>query len=615
MKYKKVHSNNKSILIKIIILVIITLCHVFLLFESLKTNDSNSNLNENIITIIISYIATIYCIVQEIYALTKQSDSRFEYQNKHEIPFIDRKELLTEIIDSSFKEINNNNFYFIKNIRYGEKNGKTSLSKRLCYELQKIKDKRDNILVDNKLLDKRIGNIIYLDYGKYGESFIEEVKLNHTYIKGKKNIVVIKNSCNNAFIWDTELEDRDIFFIFLNFNNNSNNQLFFSDDKIVQLIQELKKNPKYSYIYDMNKKGDINDIASKLGNISHNNIGTIIDVLMSNEFETLLSTDKQFIDFYFEIKNGNYKKAKELYEKIDNTQNKNTIFKYKKEFELANLNHFLGKYTESLGQLEILLSKLMIDQNILLTNVGKNMCDDIILLQAHINKHLGKFNEALDILNKNDSSEQTIPFQRAFFSISIFQLNSHFNHDNTWNNFLNDLKHKMWKFKNDRTIKNSDYYFYETYYPIVKFYTEKYNKKVVPKLINIENQAINFYQKEERRYLTNCYFIKAELYRIIKKWNAAQKYYKLCYDVYCSNGDKDILYLLAYTCKAIYITEKVQLNLDSNFDYESVIELCKREEEFCFHQHLISMMEIAEHDNETYKKWKSLFEITINPIP
>lgn len=354
------------------------------------------------------------------------------------------------------------------------------------------------------------------------------------------------------------------------------------------------------------------NIASKLGALSHNNIGTIIDILSSNEFETLLETDEYFLDFYFEIKNGNYNEAQKLYNQLPSHSRNNKILIYKYDFELANLKHFLGKYEEGLNDLEILFANILTDNDFINSNLGENLYIEILLLKSHIKKHLGCFSQAIEILDSIPNSEN-ITVQRAYFSASIFYLNECEIRSKQWNIWLKELYKKMDKFIKMRSNINSDFYFYETFFPIVKFYSENFDIQIISELIEMEDKAIKYYIKHERRYLTNCYFIKAELYRISEQWKDAEEYYNRCYDIFCNNGDKDILYLLAYTIKAIFISDNVSLKID--FDINQIINECKQTEGFDFHQRLISNLELAERDHDIYKKWKTHFHSTINPIP
>ena len=616
IRYKKVLKRNKKLFTYFLVSSIFIICNIFTFIDAFA---SGGNDKWRIVALGSSFLMEclgfLYCVIQDINNAIKEAPSRFIFDNGSTgIPFVDREELLESIIHESVKRIQDNNFYYTRNIRYGERNGKTSFSKKLCYEIQRIKDKDENaVKVSCPKFYKQIGNIFYINYTNYSDSFATRIKTEFTYIKGKKNIVVVDNSYDNLCLWTDDLADRDVFFIFLNFNANSDDALFFADDKIKELLIRLQTIPAFSSISAEKTEEEISMIASKLGSISNNNIGTIIDLLLSNEFSILLETDKQFVDFYFAIKHGKYQEAALLYRKIPTPPIKQEILRYKLKFEQANLTHFLGDYNTAYKDLELLLAEICNDQKFIKSSIGEFLYTDIVLLQAHVKKHQGAFDDAASILMNVTENYRSIPWLRSHFSIDILRMNELIHPTYDWDNLLDNLYLKMEAFKEKRKIRNSDYYFYEAYYPIVCFYKNKFNKGMIPELIKIEDQAISYYEKEERRYLTNCYFIKAELYRIVRDWKNAEEFYSRCYNIFCHNGDKDILYLVAIACKCLQRFEKIQLNIP--FDWDSAIEDCKKREGYDFHNRLISQIELACIDKEVCKHWFQHYRVTINPIP
>ena len=616
VRYKKVLRRSKKIFEYFLVSTIFIICNIFTFIDVLASGENDKL---RIVALVCSFfmecLGFLYCVVQDINNSIKDVPPRFIFDNGVTgIPFVDREELLESIIQESAKRIQDNHYYYTKNIRYGEHNGKTSFSKKLCYELQRIKDKDKNaIKVSYPKFYKQIGNIFYINYANYSDSFVSRIKTEFIYIKGKKNIVVVDNSYDNLCLWTDDLADSDVFFIFLNFNANSEDALFFADDKIKELLIRLQTIPTFSSISAGKTEEEVSMIASKLGSISNNNIGTIVDLLLSNEFSILLETDKQFVDFYFAIKHGKYQEAALLYHEIPTPPINQKILRYKLKFEQANLTHFLGDYNAAYEDLELLLAEICLDQKIMESSIGEILYTDIVLLQAHVKKHQGAFNDATSILMNVTENYRSIPWLRSHFSIDILRMNELIQPSCDWTVLLDNLYLKMEAFKEKRKIRNSDYYFYEAYYPIVCFYKNKFNKSMIPELIKIEDQAISYYEKEERRYLTNCYFIKAELYRIMEDWKNAEEFYGRCYNIFCHNGDKDILYLVAITCKCLQCFENVPLNIP--FDWDSAIEECKKREGYDFHNRLISQMELARIDKEVCKYWLQHYRVTINPIP
>lgn len=616
VRYKKVWKKSRKLFTYFLVSSIFVACNIYTLLDALASGVNDKLRTAALVSsFLMECLGFLYCAVQDINNAIKDVPSKFVFDNGSTgIPFVDREELLESIIHESVKRIQDNHHYYTRNIRYGERNGKTAFAKKLCYEIQRIKDKeKDAINISYPKFSKQIGNIFYINYANYSDSFNSRIKTEFTYIKGKKNIVVVDNSYDNLCVWTDDLADSDVFFIFLNFNSNSDDALFFADDKIKELLIRLQTLPAFASISAGKTEQEISAIATRLGSISNNNIGTIIDLLSSNEFTILLETDKQFVDFYFAIKHGKYEEATQLYNIIPTPPAKQKIMQYKLKFEHANLTHFLGNYNAAYEELELLLAEICNDQNFVESSIGEILYTDVVLLQAHVKKHQGAFDNAAMILKNVSESHRSIPWVRSHFSIDILRMNELIQPSQDWDALLDNLFLKMETFKEKRKIRNSDYYFYEAYYPIVRFYKSKFDKGIISELIKIEDQAIAYYEKEERRYLTNCYFIKAELYRIIGDWKNAEEFYARCYNIFCHNGDKDILYLVAIACKCLQRFEKIRLNIP--FDWDGAIEECKKREGYDFHNRLISQMELASIDKEVCKYWFPHYRVTINPIP
>lgn len=616
VQYKKVWEKSRKLFAYFLVSCIFIACNIFTLLDALASGVNDRLRTTALVSsFLMECLGFLYCAIQDINHSIKDVPSKYIFDNGSTgIPFVDRDELLESIIHESVKRIQDNHYYYTRNIRYGERNGKTAFAKKLCYEIQRIKDKeKDSINVSYPKFSKQIGNIFYINYANYSDSFSSRIKTEFTYIKGKKNIVVVDNSFDNLCLWTDDLADSDVFFIFLNFNSSSDDALFFADDKIKELLIRLQTIPAFASISAGKTEQEICAIATRLGSISNNNIGTIIDLISSNEFTILLETDKQFVDFYFAIKHGKYEEATRLYNLIPTPPAKLKIMQYKLKFEHANLTHFLGDYNAAYEELELLLAEICNDQNFVESSIGEILYTDIVLLQAHVKKHQGAFDNAAMILKNVTESHRSIPWVRSHFSIDILRMNELIQPSHDWESLLDNLIMKMEKFKEKRKIRNSDYYFYEAYYPIVRFYKSKFDKGIISELIKIEDQAIAYYEKEERRYLTNCYFIKAELYRIKGDWKNAEEFYSRCYNIFCHNGDKDILYLVAIACKCLQRFEKILLNIP--FDWDGSIEECKKREGYDFHNRLISQMELASIDKEVCKYWLPHYRVTINPIP
>lgn len=608
---------GKKVIWYIAIALLVITFNMINLIDTFLTNPNMSLTLQTVAPIaafFVNCLSLLYCIIQDIIQSIQEIQPQFILDQKNAIPFVDREELLSDVLSGVFAKITEHGYYYTKNIRYGVHNGKRSFAQKLCWELQRIKtEKLQGLYGFDAKTASKIGNIFLVDYARYSESFELHIKTEFTYIKGKINIVVVINSCDDLLLWTDALKDKDVFFIFLNFNTNSQDALFFADDKIVELLHRLQTIPAYSSLCAGKTEEEICAIAAKLGGISHNNIGTMIDLLSSDEFSLLLETDELFIDFYVALKHGKYQEAEKLYHTLPAPSHANRVLQYKLKYEGANLAHFLGRYDEANQSLDLLIAEMFTDTSFISSPFGEVLYFDSTLLQSHILKHQGRFSDAAEMLNRIGNRQRNNVWLRAHFAINIFQLNELILPTQEWDLILKTLAQKMESFQEQRKLINSEYYFYEAYYPIVSFYTNHFDCSIIPDLIKIEDRAIDYYEVNERRYVTNCYYIKAELLRINQQWKEAEEYYNRCYNIYCHNGDKDILYLVAIACKCLCQFEGIILNIP--FDWDKVIFECKQQEGYGFHQRLISKMELASKDQELQKYWLSRYRVTINPIP
>lgn len=612
MKYNKHLSKSSTTIIYIIILIGVIVLNIVL--ARLSLNNKDNELTFIVVSCLLEIGGLAYFIIQDIIStrksikFSKQIDS--ETSAKNDIPFIDRTDLIKEVVNQSLIKLENNEYYYEMNIKYDEQNGKYSFANRLVNEFVWLRDRTGKPITEiTTLQSKKLGCVYFVDYSKHHDNFEEYVKGLY-YIKHKKNIIIVNNYYNKQDYWSDNLKDRDIFFVKLNYLLDAEDKLLFPDDKIVELLKTLSDMPKYETIL---KNKDFKAISKKLGQLSNNNIGNLISILDSKDFVILLETDEAFIKFYFELRAANYQKAEEKYNTIILPTNKSKVYDYKLKYEHANLTHFLGQYELAYAELERLDSELLVElslnDNVLLSQIRF----DVVLLQSHIKKHMGSFNDAKALL-ENVTKDNSLIWLRSNFAVDVLILNELENNSSEWKNKLNTCLDNMNKFDflRNKSVQDSDYYFYEAYYPIVAFYNRNFDLHCINELIKIEDVAIEFYNKNEQRFMTNCLFIKAELLRISGNLSSAIEYYARCYQVYLRNGDKDILYLVAITEKYIATIYGRPLGIIRNLD--EVLNNCLKETGYAFHNRLLSRLQEASA-NKCLDKLKKHFEETINPIP
>ena len=231
-KYRKKAQKSRKIFIYVTIIILVIVFNAISLIDAFL-NNGNANATLQIVapvaTFVINCLGLLYCIIQDIIQSCKEAQPSFLFEQKNDIPFVDREELLKDVISGISAKIEKHAYYYTKNLRYGVHNGKKSFTQKLCWELQKIKSgKSQETYGFNQKMISKIGNIYLVDYAHYTESFELHIKTDFIYIRGKINIVVVMNSCDSLLLWTDTLKDKDIFFVFLNFNTNSEDALFLS---------------------------------------------------------------------------------------------------------------------------------------------------------------------------------------------------------------------------------------------------------------------------------------------------------------------------------------------------------------------------------------------------
>lgn len=615
-KYQKYFPVGVKIALYMGLLILVAVFAVSCLIDELSnTGDPQSALHiASIVGLtLISFVSLLYSIVQDILRTCKEHKAQPIFTWEHDIPFTDREELLEETLEEIATKIADGSDCLQKNMRFGRKNGKKSFATRLCMRLQDIKYKREGHGYFPKEAAKKIGNIRWIEYLPPMEAFELHLKAIFPCLRGKRNIIVIVNTSGDPlFEWD-QLTDRNVLLVILNFNRKSEDVLLFSDDKIMELLQTLKKTPAYAPLCEGKTEDELQKMATKLGTLAHNNIGELVELLSSRDFHLLMETDRTFMEFYQAIRAAKYAEAEEQYGRISTPSSDNLPFQYKRSFEHANLSHFLGQYSEAYEELKMLIANISLHLEFAHSAPGRMLYCDAVLLQSHVLKHQGEFDRAAAKLNKVGEDQQGLVWIRSHFSVNIFRLNEMDVGSNEYRQLLTYLYEMMEDFEKKRILKDSDYYYYEAFYPIVQFYHTDFDRQIIPSLILIEERAIQYYKENERRYVTNCYFIKAELLRISQRWKEAKQFYEECYTIYCFNGDKDVLYLVAVTCKCIELFDEQPMEFGCDFD--AAIEECKQEDGYGFHRRLISKMELAQQCPEFRAKWLPHYRTTINPIP
>lgn len=288
----------------------------------------------------------------------------------------------------------------------------------------------------------------------------------------------------------------------------------------------LEKIMKYS-------KGDMKIITEILGSTYN------IDIF--KKFSNSVYTIKAAID------HGNYDEAKILLESAKHEIYRTFTDANTLQLEIleADLLHYKNHYKEANEAFISIAAK----------NIDNETLMEVYERQCHIYRHLGEFKMALTIC---EYLPRTIRMQRAlglnFMAYSQYEDERYYEQAIQ---ILNIIRTNLSKYTSGERDS------YHTYKAVEEVYEHNY--------ISAHNSidiAIELYESFNSKLLTNCYFIKAEIYRHSGRHSKACKYYQKCLSIYEFNGDFDI-YTLVHTLityETIVHNARCQCKLSINSD-------------------------------------------------
>ena len=268
------------------------------------------------------------------------------------------------------------------------------------------------------------------------------------------------------------------------------------------------------------------DLLERLMRYSQGNMKIISEVLGS---EDNIDNFKMFSNSLYSVKaaieHGEYDKAKTILDSIKRDTNQIITGTNKIQLDIleADLLHFKNRYKEANEAFITIAAKV----------VDNETRTEIYERQCHMQRHLGDFKAALSIC-------EYLP-ERICLPRSLglnFMAYSHYENELYREQAMRilDTMHKDLKsYTSDRRDS------YHTYLAVEKVYENDF--MAAHQAIDV---AIKLYESLRSKYLTNCYFIKAEIYRHSGYHSNACKYYQKCLGIYEFNGDFDI-YTLVYT--------------------------------------------------------------------
>ncbi|CCV64260.1 conserved hypothetical protein [Alteracholeplasma palmae J233] len=469
--------------------------------------------------------------------------------------FTDRKETIKFVIDELYTILKNKNLTKIISIKTKDQSGvgKTELLRKIrdiFYNKELAKKYLSDDFYKWTYIKKKIGDAHLVDYNP--DTF-NSIQYNYPKTIFKINLLLVDNM--PVFYGDI---NKDNIIVYCKITSEEESVL---SNMTVTDIKTLYSKKFYRDLSD--------EEASIVFEITGGNVKNINKILHDEStFTSFIKNHRTIAEIEFTMQIGDYKKAKEMLDNLSSNPafirqlrlNVDLEFEYK--FLEADLTHLQNNYVESVEMLEALLSNIIIVNDDLKAN-------KIIEKISHIKKHMGKFKEALKYISYLDKNDFTLR------SLSLLLLSyTQYDNEEYLKEFLNSIDY----IEINKITSNHFNDPYKTYKGVALIYNNlKMNKHEEISFENahsVINSIIQIYEKHNSRFITNCYFIKAEFYRHQKRYDYAIIYYSKCLDIYIMNNDFDIYSLVYCMIRYIEITQHKDFKLINKIDLEKIKTIC-----------------------------------------
>ena len=427
--------------------------------------------------------------------------------------------------------------------------GKTQILLKIAQILTNRKEAKSQLPPESykkyKHVVKTIGNVNFYEYDE--GSTISAIN-NSRYVYGHKNVAIVDDLPSFA----------------INRFNEQSIIIFCKPEKYdgespKSTIRLESFNRENVQVYYFDKFGERIDesLLNSIMRYSDGNVAQITSIL-SNQESINLFVNSAPVLFEIEslIDSGDYKRARQQIDNLPSSKkseidsDEESSFRFK--FLNADLIHLENKYDESLELMEMLRAEYMRDER-----KHRIIIDKI----AHIKKHLGHFDDAISELES--LPEESAIFKKLSLNLLAYCQKEDKRYLDATNSLLHRIKNEAIREKDVR--RNS----YDTYKAVTVAYEGKYDSAHA-----IIDKAIKKYEIEDSKYLNNCYFIKAEIFRHQKNYKRAYDYYQKCLDAYFFNDDLDV-YSLAFVMISYINEEKgFRYKIDMTYDLENLKQIC-----------------------------------------
>lgn len=529
-----------------------------------------------LISVFVVIIPSVYSLIPLIVEQRKLKS--FRKNRLTESIFTDRKEDLEDII-----RILNIKEHCIQITGEEAQCGKTWMAKRLCDYINNQKDPEFR----NMKLKCTYITAAYLDMDNYTEKELDAYFKDN--IVTNKTVLIFDHVDNFTVILGKQIQFH-FQMIYILKNNvtqalTTHTMSAFSQKDIEELQHKIKK--CYPGISNLTQ----NEVDT-LFQLTDGNIGRITALLsdqrcvlwikdISNKKAT--EYEERLHKIEIDIRSGYYQDARQKLSKFESDYksdfHNNVHLSYKYNLILSNCEHMLNQYQTALDTLSIIELK---------PYQQYNLDFEIELYKAHYNKHLWNCNEALEILeNIKDRSFAALVdslgiLTAKYFVDDLFVPNSS-------DDSLEEFYKRFQKARNS-SLKHNDYddYKLKRYLPIFFIYKEKPVQE--DQLINMIDEVIKIYESENNRLRANAYFVKAEIYRLYKKYENAVTEYKRCLDTTFDDNIKLQTNLMVY-----YLVKIKKIELDFELMPENALsELSKNNKYSRIVRHRIRNIELGD---------------------
>lgn len=481
--------------------------------------------------IVCETISMLYTSVNVLRSLKCNSNTK-----NHVTPlFVDRIETIEYCIFKLYNiicEKQENNFISIKCISTNSI-GKTEMLKKLQQILTNSKSAKkylpEKAYLKCRKIHKHIGDVYFEHYTE--DSIFSKIE-SYPMTLNRYDVVIIDDMPAIDFI---PVDRKNLIVIFCRKVNCVDN------DVVLNCISEAD----LLNLCELCKQKIDKDLAKRIIEYSKGDMNIITDIVKTadniNNFKTYTAA---VYEIKCTIEHKMYNEAAELLSKAKN--NSKLFFTSKVNLQLdilsADLLHYQNQYKEA-KEAFIAISAMDLDNE---THI------EVLERQCHILRHTGEFREALHIC---ELLPETLKLPRMLGL--YFMAYAKYEEKKYYDCAIQTLE-KINKDLDKYVTRQHDSF--HTYKAVKEIYEKRF--KEAHRTIDI---VINLYESHNSKLITNCYFIKAEIYRHSKQYKMACKYYQKCFNVYELNGDFDI-----YTLSYVMIT---YLNAAYNIGYKCTFDI------------------------------------------